>query len=177
MINETIGLEKMEISDLIRELRREKRIPQDVLYAGLCSRKKYFQLENGDVILDELLSECLFSRLHVQYHLVDIMLDDENFWQKQCRHEINLQIQKRCWKKAEALLEEYEEKASPKAIHKQYVLEKRAEVQYQKGNKDAGKLFREALEITMPVLELEARLKNSGVISEDELWMYLSKIN
>ena len=125
MINETIGLEKMEISDMIRELRIEKKISQDVLYAGLCGRKKYFQLENGDAIMDELLSECLFSRLHVQYRLVDIMLSDENFWQKECRHEINLQIHKKCWEKAESLLAEYEVKAPQTVLHQQYVLAKR----------------------------------------------------
>ena len=90
MINETIGLEKMEISDLIREIRIEKKIKQNILYDGLCGQKKYFQLENGDAILDELLSEYLFSRLHVQYHLVDIMLNEDNFRQKECRYEINL---------------------------------------------------------------------------------------
>ena len=34
-------------------------------------------------------------------------------------------------------------------------------------------MFREALELTMPVGELESRLKDSGVVAEDELWMYL----
>jgi len=43
MRNEIIGLEEMEISELIRELRIEKGIQQEVLYQGLCTRKKYFQ--------------------------------------------------------------------------------------------------------------------------------------
>jgi len=64
--NETIGFEGIEISELIRELRIEKKVKQAVLYSGLCNRKVYFQLENGGVIMDELFSERLFSRLHVQ---------------------------------------------------------------------------------------------------------------
>lgn len=101
MQNDTIGLEGMEISELIRELRIEKKINQDALYGGLCKRKVYFQLENGDVIMDELLSERLFSRVHVQYRLLDIMLSDENFWQKECRYEINLQsVQRYFWEQA-----------------------------------------------------------------------------
>lgn len=172
MRNATLGLEGMEISELVRELRVEKGVRQEVLYQGLCSRKRYFQLENGGVIMDELLSERLFSRLHVQYRLVDIMLDDEQFWQKECRHEVNIHIRKKCREKAEELLKEYEEKAPQTEIHIQYVQAKRSEIYWRTGKEGAGEMFRKALEITMPVSELEKRLKDSGVISEDELWMY-----
>lgn len=173
MKNETFGLEELEISELIRELRLEKKIHQDVLYSGLCGRKVYFQLENGDCIMDELLSERLFSRLHVQYRWVDIMLSDENFWQKEQRHEIGLQIQKKCWAKAECLLKEYEEKAPKNEIHKQYVLAKRAEILFRTGQENVGELFKAALEFTMSVEELKKRLNSSKVIAEDELWMYV----
>ena len=172
MKNETLGLEKFEISDLIREIRIEKKVRQDVLYAGLCGKKKYFQLENGDVVMDELLSERLFSRLHVQYHLVDIMLDDENFWQKECRYEINLQLHKKCWDKAERLLTEYEAKAPKEKIHRQYVLAKRAEICYQTKTEQSGNLFCEALELTMPVAEVEERIRTSGIVASEELWLY-----
>lgn len=173
MKNETLGLEKLEVSEIIRDLRIEKAIRQDELYDGLCGRKVYFQLENGDVIVDELLSERLFSRLHVQYRLLDIMLSDENFWQKECRNEINLQIRKRAWDRAESLLAEYEAKAPKDIIHKQYILTKRAELLLETGQEKTGKLFREALELTMSVPELERRLQGPGVISEEELWLYL----
>ena len=173
MINETLGLEKIEISTLIRELRKEKNIKQQVLYEGLCGQKKYFQLENGDVVLDELLSEYLFSRLHVQYHLVDIMLNDDNFWQKECRYEINLLLRKKCWEQAEHLLKEYETRAPGENIHRQYVLARRAEICYQTKGKQSGKLFYEALKLTMSVPELEERLETSGVVAAEELWLYL----
>ena len=173
MKNETFGLEELEISELIRELRLEKKIQQEVLYSGLCRRKVYFQLENGDCIMDELLSERLFSRLHVQYRWLDIMLSDENFWQKEQRHEIELQIQKKCWTDAERLLKEYEEKAPKEKIHKQYILEKRAEILFRTGKENIGGVFREALELTMSVEELETRLKGSKVLAENEMWMYL----
>ena len=173
MKNETFGLEELEISELIRELRLEKKIHQDVLYSGLCGRKVYFQLENGDCIMDELLSERLFSRLHVQYRWLDIMLSDENFWQKEQRHEIELKIQKKCWVEAELLLKEYEEKAPKNKIHKQYILAERAEILFRTGQENVGDLFKEALELTMSVEELEKRLKGSKVIAENELWMYV----
>lgn len=172
MQNVTLGLEEMEISELIRELRIEKKVRQEVLYQGLCTRKKYFQLENGEVVMDELLSERLFSRLHVQYRLVDIMLDEEQFWQKECRHEINIQLRKKCLEKAEELLKEYETKAPQTEIHIQYVQAKRAEIGWRNGKEGTGELFCKALELTMPVSELEKRVENSGVVSEDELWMY-----
>lgn len=172
MKNETIGLEGLEVSELIRELRLEKNIPQNVLYEGLCKKKVYFQLENGEVVMDEFLSERLFSRLHVQYKLIDIMLDDNNFWQKECRHEINLQMRKKAWEKAESLLKEYEERAPKTELHAQYVLAKRAEIRWKTGQENCGQEFLKALEMTMPVSEVEERLKGNGVISEDELLWY-----
>ena len=171
MKNETLGVEGMEVSELIRELRIEKGVCQEVLYQGLCTRKKYFQLENGEVVMDELLSERLFSRLHMQYKLIDIMLDDNNFWQKECRHEINVQLQKMAWEKAESLLKEYEDRAPKTELHTQYVLAKRAEIGLKTGHK-CGTVFLEALELTMPIQELESRLKGNGVIAEDELMWY-----
>ena len=56
-------------------------------------------------------------------------------------------------------------------LHRQCLLAKRAEIMFQTGQRDALK-FKEALELTLPVEELERRLQGSGVISEDELWMY-----
>lgn len=172
MINETLGLEKMEISDLIRELRIEKKVRQEELYAGLCGQKKFFQLENGDVVMDELLSEYLFSRLQVQYHLVEVLLDHKEFEQKELRYEIDLQIRKGCRSEAEQLLAEYEAKAPKARIHKQYVRARRAEIYFQTGAEDSGKLFLEALELTMSPEELENRLHLSGIIAAEELWLY-----
>ena len=171
--NITLGLENLEIGELIRELRIERRVKQNVLFYGLCARKTYFQLENGEVVMDELLSEWLFSRLHVQYRLIDIMLDDDNFWQKECRHEIAVQMKRYCLEKAESLLKEYEARAPKIKLHTQYVLARRAEILFKTGKEKSGKLFREALELTMAVVELEKRLKGNGVISEEELWLYL----
>ena len=144
MKNITLGLESMEVSELIRELRVEKGIRQDVLYHGLCTRKKYFQLENGEVVMDEYLSERLFSRLHVQYKLIDVMLDDDNFRQKELRYEINLRLRKRAWEKAESLLKEYEERAPKTELHTQYVLAKRAEINWKTGKDKPGNAFLEA---------------------------------
>lgn len=172
MKNETLGLERMEISDLLREIRKDKKVQQEILYQGLCKRKVYFQLEKGSAIMDELLSERLFSRLHVQYRLVDIMLNDNNFWQKETRYEINTLIHRRCWEQAECLLEEYEKRAPQIEIHIQYVLAKRAELLFQTEQERSGTLFREALELTMSIPELEERLQGSGVVSAEELWMY-----
>lgn len=172
MKNETFGLEELEISEVIRELRIEKEIPQKILYYGLCTRKQYIQLENGEVIMDEYLSERLFSRMHVQYRLLDIMLDDDNFWQRECRYKVRTHMYNGAWEKAEALLNEYEERAPKTELHMQYVLAKRAEINWKSGKEASGKAFWEALELTMPVKELEIRWKENGVIAEDELMYY-----
>ena len=97
MQHATQGPEKMELSELIRELRYEKGISQTVLYQGLCTRKQYVQLEYGEAVIDELLADRICSRLHVQYKMIDIILDEEQFWLRECRYGIRVQMQKRAW--------------------------------------------------------------------------------
>lgn len=173
MQNDTLGAEELEVSELVRVFRKEKKVSQTELYEGLCTSKVYVRLERGEGILDEFLSERLLSRLHVQYRLIDIMLDDQNFWQKECRQKVRCLIEREKWKEAESLLAEYEERAPKHKIHKQFLLAKRAELLYLQGDTLTGTLFREALELTMTVFELERRLVGSGVVAEDEIWLYL----
>ena len=171
MSNVSDGLIEFKMCELIREFRYEQGISQRELYQGLCSKKEYFQVESGNSEIDELLFERLLSRLHVQNRLFDIMLDDDQFDRMECRHNIKLRLQKEQWKQAEQLLIEYEAMAPNNNLHRQYVLAKRAELLFQTGQ-SAGQKFKEALELTLPVKELEKRLRGSGVISEDEIWMY-----
>lgn len=173
MKNETIGLQGMELSEVIRELRIEQKVAQAELYVGLCSKKAYLHLESGAGVLDELLSERLMSRLHIQYKLFEIMLGDEDFWQKECRRRINRLMQQKKWEEAGLLLEEYKERALVNELHKQYVRSRQAQLLKNTDRDKAGELFREALELTMTIPELEKRRKGSGVVSEEEMWMYL----
>ncbi len=173
MKNETIGLQGMELSEVIRELRIERKVAQAELYVGLCSKKAYLHLESGAGVQDELLSERLMSRLHIQYKLFEIMLGDEDFWQKECRRRINRLIRQKKWEEAGRLLEEYREKAPEDVLHEQYVLSRQAQLLKNTDRDKAGELFREALELTMTIPELEKRRKGSGVVSEEEMWMYL----
>ena len=78
MAKVTYGLVEFEMCELIREFRYHQGISQQELYKGLCNKKEYFQLENGDSVIDELLFEQLLSRLHIQKRLFDIMLDDDH---------------------------------------------------------------------------------------------------
>ncbi len=165
---------RIELSELIKELRVEKKISQTELYKGLCSKKAYERMELGEGVADELLVELLFSRLHAQYRLLDIMLDDMDFWKKESRAEIDRLIQQKKWKTAGEKLSEYEEKAIGKSkLQKQYVISKRAQVLYLQGEEaQAGELFLSALKLTMAPEELERRLAKSGVVSVEEVWMY-----
>jgi len=165
------GLIEFKMCELIREFRYQQGISQQELYQGLCGKKEYFQVESGNGEIDELLFEQLLSRLHVQHRLFDIMLDDDQFDRMECRHKIKLCLQKEQWERAEQLLTEYEAMAPNNNLHQQYVRAKRAELLFQTGQ-SAGQMFKEALELTLPVKELENRLQGSGVISEEELWLY-----
>lgn len=162
---------EFDMCELIREVRCEKGISQDVLYQGLCNKKVYFQMESGGSELDDLLYETLLSRLHVQQRMFDVMLDDEEFDRVECRHKIDVCMKKEQWEQVEHLLCEYELLAPTNNLHQQYVLAKRAELMYQSGQ-EAGQRFKEALELTLPLGETEKRIQGSGVIGAEELWMY-----
>lgn len=162
----------IEISLLIRELRIEKGISQRKLYAGICSKKTYMRLEDGEGIADEWMAECLLSRLHVQYRLLEIVLSDEDFWQKECRYEMDKCIRKGRIGKAKELLAEYEQKVENTVLHKQYILWKKAELLKKENADGAGEIAREALELTLPISEVAKRLNGAIVLSEMELELY-----
>ena len=107
----------------------------------------------------------------MQHRLFDVMLNDEEFDRVECRQKINVCRKKEQWEQVERLLKDYEKLAPKNDLHKQYVMEKQAELMFQTGQ-DAGQQFKEALELTMAVKELERRLNGNGIIAEDELWMY-----
>lgn len=164
---------RMELSYLIREQRIARKVSQRELYAGICTQKAYRKLEEGEGIGDEWMAECLLSRLHVQYRLLEIMLSDEDFWRKECRYEIDKLVRKEEFEKARNLLDEYESKAQEDGLDRQYVLWKRAVLLRQTDIKKAGMLAKEALELSLPVAEVERRLQGKVVLSEMELELYL----
>lgn len=164
---------RMELSYLIREQRIARKVSQKDLYEGICTQKAYRKLEEGEGIGDEWMAECLLSRLHVQYRLLEIMLSDEDFWRKECRYEIDKCIRKEQFEKAKRLLDEYELKAQKEGLDRQYVLWKRAVLLCQTDAEKAGTLAKEALELTLPIEEVERRLRSRVVLSEMELELYL----
>jgi len=174
-MNEIYELEKnrIEISEIIREERIRQNVSQAELYHGLCTKKAYIRLENGEGISDELLTERICSRLHIQYRLLEVMLNDEEFWQKECRVKINKLIWKKEWEQAEKLILLYEEHTPENKLHKQYSMAGRAKVLEGLGEyKEAEAMYQKALELTLPVPELEKRLTETKVISEEELELY-----
>jgi len=164
---------RMELSYLIREQRIARKVSQRELYEGICTQKAYRKLEEGEGIGDEWMAECLLSRLHVQYRLLEIMLSDEDFWRKECRYEIDRLIRKGEFEKAGKLLEEYESKAQEDGLDRQYVLWKKAVLLGQTDAKGAGALAKEALELSLPIAEAEHRLCGKVILSEMELELYL----
>ena len=164
---------ELEVSSLIRKIRKQKRISQEVLYQGLCTKKTYQRFEQGEGIGDELLAECILSRLHVQYRLLEVVLSDEDFWLKECRYKIGQQLAKGNLRQAEKLLAAYEKKAKDTIANRQYIQWKRAEILQEKDKEMAGKLALQALELTLPLEEVEKRFKSKVILSEPEVALYL----
>lgn len=173
-VYEVADRENIEIGKVIRDLRREAGIRQKDLYEGLCTKEIYLRLENGDGLVEELLEERVLSRLHLQYRLFDAAVSEEDFWRKDCRFHIDRLIRTGHFREAGVKLEDYRrrvEKEQP--LQRQYLLWKEAQVLEQNDREDAGWKYKEALELTMAVPELELRLQKTEVVSEEELGMYL----
>lgn len=164
---------ELEVSSLIRKIRKQKRISQEVLYQGLCTKKTYQRFEQGEGIGDELLAECILSRLHVQYRLFGMVLSDKDFLLKEQRYEIGLQLVRGNLRRAEKLLADYEKNAKDTITRRQYIQWKRAEILQEKDKEAAGKLALQALELTLSLEEVEQRFKTKVVLSEQELELYL----
>lgn len=164
---------RIELSEMICDIRQQKGISQKELYEGICTKKAYQDLENGEGIGDEWMAECLLSRLHVQYRLLEIFLSERDFERKESRYRIGILLQKGQTEKAKEALAEYEAKAKKSVLDRQYILWKKAELLKETEAQAAGQMAKEALELTLPVSEAEERLRGKVILSEMELELYL----
>lgn len=166
--------ENIELGKLITDLREKAGILQKDLYEGLCSKEVYSRVEHGDGVPNELLAERILSRLHLQYRLLDMMINEEDFWLKECRYQIERCVDKREYDEARKLMNAYRRRVkADQPLQKQYLLWKMAQMEQSISLDSAGRLYLEALELTMPVEEFEKRLRTTKAISEEELRMYL----
>lgn len=170
---EILKRENTELGRVIRERRQKAGISQRDLYEGLCTREVYLRLEGGGGASDELLAEQVLSRMHLQYRLFDTVVPEQFFQLKEGRFRIDCLIGIWALEEAEAEMEAYRHGAPDTPLHRQYLLWKEAQILEHKEKERAGQLYREALELTMPVSETERRLRTTKVVSVEELDMYL----
>lgn len=171
---EILKRENTELGRVIRERRQKTGISQRDLYEGLCTKEVYLRLENGGGVSDELLAEQILSRMHLQYRLLDLTVPEQFFELKECRFHIDRLIGIGALEEAKAKMEAYRRIAPlGKPLHGQYLLWKEAQLLEHKEKERAGQLYREALELTMPVSEIECRMRTTKVVSVEELGMYL----
>lgn len=173
-----LSQENIELGRLIKDLREKGEILQKDLYGGLCSKEVYTRVERGNGITNELLAERILSRLHLQYRLLDMMINEEDFWLKECRYQIDRSVDNGNLEEAQRLLLEYANRAeAEQPLHKQYMLWKRAQIEQKVSRKRAGELYKEALDITMPSERFEKHMEKTSAISEEELQMYFGYRN
>lgn len=164
--NTLVQNDLVEVGTLIRMLRKRKKIKQTELFHGLCTKEVFEHIESGKGFTDELLIERLLSRLHVQYHLLELTLSDEAFERKELRAAIELCVEKQDTEQAKQLLQAYERMNHNGNLELQYFLWVKARLLENDNRKEAGALYQKAFLLTGANVERR-------MLSSEEVEMYL----
>lgn len=162
---EILKNELVEIGALIKMLRKREKIKQTELFEGLCTKEVFERIETGKDFTNELLLERLFSRLHMQYRLLELTLSDDDFARKELRSKIELCVEKQQAERAEELLRQYAAMKKCGKLEEQYILWMRARMLENGKRQEAGEMYRQAFMMTGE--NVERRL-----LSVEELEMY-----
>lgn len=141
-----------QIGEIFRGFREYKGYSQEEICDGICSVATYSRIEAGERIVDFIMLEQLMNRMKIRPNEYEVYLDKKEFEAYEEREEIDILITRRNFSEAEERLKRYEAKNRGR-LHQQFVLQRLADVKSFREDEDEEeiiKLYRKALEITMP---------------------------
>lgn len=144
-----------QIGNLVKEIRKEKKIGREVLARGLCSDTSLSYFEKGKQKLDNLLMQRMFDRIGIEADEFSFMVTDEEYEYFLWKEDTLQAVEKQEWDKLEELLANkkiaIQKKYNEKIQHQYYDKLKAILVAEKKQNYTyATELLEKAIGQTMP---------------------------
>ena len=168
---ETAGgvlMKKNELGGLLLRLRKEAGLSQGLLCSGLCSVSRYARIEREELEPDFFLLDRLMGRLGKSVERLEYVMPLSVYRIYERRQDIQEAILHGKLDEAENLLDLYEkEKSAEGSLHRQYILQERAQLAWirEKDPDEILKLLDQAIGETMPS---EEEMKKERCFSAEE---------
>lgn len=146
--------EVITVGSLIRELRMERKIPQQSLCHGLCSKSKLSKIENGSLQPSVILAETLLQRLGLSEQVFTFYCNDK----ETTLHDLKIRTTHISLNN-KTLIQDYTNQieallSSEDKLYLQYILYKRATIT--ENNDLKIKLLHQAINVSQPDLEFNS---------------------
>lgn len=161
-------MKKNELGGLLRRLRKEAGFSQGLLCSGLCSVSRYARIEREELEPDFFLLDRLMGRLGKSVERLEYVMPLSVYRIYERRQDIQEAILHGKLDEAENLLDLYEkEKSAEGSLHRQYILQERAQLAWirEKDPDEILKLLDQAIGETMPS---EEEMKKERCFSAEE---------
>ena len=161
-------MKKNELGGLLLRLRKEAGLSQGLLCSGLCSVSRYARIEREELEPDFFLLDRLMGRLGKSVERLEYVMPLSVYRIYERRQDIQEAILHGKLDEAENLLDLYEkEKSAEGSLHRQYILQERAQLAWirEKDPDEILKLLDQAIGETMPS---EEEMKKERCFSAEE---------
>ena len=161
-------MKKNELGGLLLRLRKEAGFSQGLLCSGVCSVSRYARIEREELEPDFFLLDRLMGRLGKSVERLEYVMPLSVYRIYERRQDIQEAILYGKLDEAENLLDLYEkEKLAEGSLHRQYILQERAQVAWirEKDPDEILKLLDQAIGETMPS---EEEMKKEHCFSAEE---------
>lgn len=161
-------MKKNELGGLLRRLRKEAGFSQGLLCSGLCSVSRYARIEREELEPDFFLLDRLMGRLGKSVERLEYVMPLSIYRIYERRQDIQEAILHGRLSEAENLLALYEkEKLAEGSLHRQYILQERAQIAWirEEDPDEILKLLDQAIGETLPS---EAEMEKERCFSAEE---------
>lgn len=161
-------MKKNELGGLLRRLRKEVGFSQGLLCSGVCSVSRYARIEREELEPDFFLLDRLMGRLGKSVERLEYVMPLSVYRIYERRQDIQEAILHGKLDEAENLLDLYEkEKSAEGSLHRQYILQERAQLAWirEKDPDEILKLLDQAIGETLPS---EEEMKKERCFSAEE---------
>ena len=144
----------------IKKVRKEKKITQSDLSAGICSNKGLSKIEQGEWIPDYFSTCSLLDRLGISNRVFEYILSQEEYEFCRLRHDIEKKLYEHNWEEVRKRLLEYQAlKKSKDKLHQQYIFFIESIVEVHANNYEVAlERIEQAIEITIQNVEIERQV-------------------
>ena len=150
-------MDKRMIGRMIGYERNKRKISMQMLSEGLCSVSALQRLESGERLPDFFVLERLIERLGKSINKMEFLYSETAYEIYYLREIIEKELAQKNYLEVEKALEYYQSRPEAgETLHRQYICKIRAAVEGQgkQNHEEALSLLGEAMQLTMPWLEL-----------------------